>query len=197
MIKKPSKTSNLIDDFILTSHLHFLMVEYIPYNSGVHKDEVESLYSVHILEVANHFTQSYQLDVLASLDQPLHKHVEEQVKPFTNLSASDGVFYIIEVEGKAAGMGLIRKIGDNLGEIRLMYNRPEYRGFGYGKGMVKRLLEYGVKLGLSTVYLSTYKWMAVAQHIYRSAGFKERDAYPEAEPYRKNWKNLKFMEKKL
>jgi ribosomal protein S18 acetylase RimI-like enzyme len=78
-----------------------------------------------------------------------------------------------------------------------MYNRPEYRGNGYGKGMVAKLLEYGMKLGLSKIYLGTYMWMSVAQHLYRSAGFKERGPYPEAESYRKNWKYLLFMEKQL
>ncbi len=145
------------------------MAEYVPYNHSVHNEDVVSLYSAHILEVADHFKKSYQIDVLSQLNQPLQNQVTEQAQPYTNLTSSEGIFYIIEVDGNAAGMGLIRKLNDTLGEIRLMYNRPEYRGFGYGKGMVKKLLDYGVKLGLSKVYLSSYKWMAVAHHIYRSA----------------------------
>ncbi len=77
-----------------------------------------------------------------------------------------------------------------------MHIRPLYRGRGYGKQMLNRLLEAGREFGCSSIRLDTAKFMTVAQHIYKSAGFIERDVYPESEVhaiFRPYWL---FMEKK-
>jgi ribosomal protein S18 acetylase RimI-like enzyme len=78
-------------------------------------------------------------------------------------------------------MGAIRKLGEEIGEIKRMYIRPLYRGRGYGKQMLSKLLEVGKEFGCSSFLLETSKFMTVAQHIYKSAGFIERDEYPESE----------------
>ena len=45
------------------------MVEYVPYNSTVHKEDIVSMYSAHILEVANHFKITYQKYILNKIRQ--------------------------------------------------------------------------------------------------------------------------------
>jgi len=47
--------------------------------------------------------------------------------------------------------------------------------------MLNKLLEAGREFGCSTFVLDTAKFMTAAQHIYRSAGFVEREEYPESE----------------
>ena len=62
--------------------------------------------------------------------------------------------------------------------------------------MLNKLLEVGEDFGCSTFLLDTAKFMTTAQHIYKSAGFKERAEYPENEIpaiFRPYWL---FMEKK-
>ena len=78
-------------------------------------------------------------------------------------------------------MGALRKLDGRIGEIKRMYIRPTYRGRGYGKQMLNKLLKVGREFGCSSFVLETSKFMAVAQHIYRSAGFVEREEYPESE----------------
>lgn len=78
-------------------------------------------------------------------------------------------------------MGAIHALRDGVGEIKLMYNRPEYRGRGYAQQMVKRLLEAGRGLGFSVFLLEVARFSEAAQHVYRKAGFKEREPYPETE----------------
>jgi len=52
----------------------------------------------------------------------------------SSLRPPDGVIYLLVDDGDiVAGMGAIRKVSDEIGEIKRMYIRPLYRGRGYGK----------------------------------------------------------------
>jgi ribosomal protein S18 acetylase RimI-like enzyme len=106
--------------------------------------------------------------------------MRERVLWFTKLKPPEGVTLILKVDGNIAGMGAIRKIRETVGELKRMWNRPEYRGKGYGKEMVNKLLEAGRELGCSSFLLDTPKFAYAAQHVYKSAGFKERERYPES-----------------
>jgi ribosomal protein S18 acetylase RimI-like enzyme len=88
---------------------------------------------------------------------------------------------LVKEDGEIAGMGGIRKLSDETGEIKRMYIRPLYRGRGYGKQLLNKLLEKGREFGCSSFVLETSKFMTVAQYIYRSAGFVEREEYPGSE----------------
>jgi ribosomal protein S18 acetylase RimI-like enzyme len=91
------------------------------------------------------------------------------------------VLYILEADGDAAGMGALKRLDDETGEIKRMYIRPQYRVKGYGKKMLNRLLTDGGEMGCSTFRLDTPRWAHAAQHLYRSAGFREMEPYPESE----------------
>ena len=78
-------------------------------------------------------------------------------------------------------MGALRKLKIDVGEIKRMYIQPEYRGNGYGKAMLTQLLKKGKEFGFSTIRLDTGKFMDAAHYVYRSAGFQEREIYPETE----------------
>ena len=77
-----------------------------------------------------------------------------------------------------------------------MTTRPLPINRSIGKQMLNRLLEVGREFGCSSFRLDSAKFMTVAQYIYRSAGFVEREEYPESEvpaAFRPYWL---FMEKK-
>ena len=88
---------------------------------------------------------------------------------------------MIETNEGVAGMGAIQKIGSDVGEIKGMYNRPEFRGNGFGKKMMNVLLEKGRKIECTSYKLDSPNWSYAAHHIYRSVGFVERERYSESE----------------
>ena len=47
------------------------------------------------------------------------------------------------------GMGAIRKVSEEIGEIKRMYIQPSHRGRGHGKQMLNKLLEAGREFGFS------------------------------------------------
>ena len=70
---------------------------------------------------------------------------------------------------------------DEIGEIKRMFIRPLHRGKGYGKQLLNQLLKTGAEFGYTSFLLETSKFMTAAHHIYRTAGFAEREEYPESE----------------
>ncbi|MFH0850012.1 MAG: GNAT family N-acetyltransferase [Candidatus Bathyarchaeota archaeon] len=93
-------------------------------------------------------------------------------------------------------MRALTRLGDEMGEIKRMYNRPLYRIRGLGKQMLHRQLETGREYGITSFMLDTPKWAYAAQHIYKSVGFKEIEEYPESQippDFKQYWM---FMEKR-
>ena len=78
-------------------------------------------------------------------------------------------------------MGAIHKLEKNIGEIKRMYIRPEYRGRKLSRKILNQLLETGDKMGCVSYILDTPKFAYAAQHLYKTAGFTEIEHYTESE----------------
>lgn len=162
------------------------MAGIVPFDPDVHLDEFKRL-------CVEHFTWIKEQDKLSGIDVAstlgltppqararFQETVEKLSGPYLQMKPSEGALFILEVDGEVAGMGAVGKLGGNRGAINLMYNRPRYRGRGYGKQMLDRLMEAGRGLGVSIFQLITPTFSHAARHIYRSAEFVEREEYPES-----------------
>lgn len=157
------------------------MVEFVPFDQSVHIEVFVQLNVEFITWIADQYKENYQLDTGSNIGQAVQEYVNAHLEDLTSLKPPDGIIYLLADEGDIVGMGALRKLSDEIGEIKRMYVRPPYRGRGYGKQMLNKLLEVGRKFGCSTFLLETSKFMTAAQHIYKSAGFIEREEYPESE----------------
>jgi putative acetyltransferase len=172
------------------------MVEFVSFALNVHREEYRQLNIELLIWIGNQFQENYQIDAVSLIGQTIPEYVDDHLEDLSDLKPPTGIIYLLEVEGNIAGMGAIRKLSTAIGEIKRMYIRLFYRGRGYGKQMLKKLIEAGREFGCSLFLLETSKFMTAAQHIYKSAGFIEREEYPESEtptilrPYQI------FMEKK-
>jgi len=172
------------------------MAEFVPFDLNVHKEAFVKLNVEFITWIADQLRENYQLDSVSSIGQTIPEYVDAHLEDLTSLKPPDGIIYLLVDVGDIAGMGAIRKLNEETGEIKRMYIRPFYRGRGYGKQMLNKLLEVGRDFGCSSFYLETSKFMTVAQHIYKSAGFVEREEYPESETPKVFRGYQIFMEKK-
>ena len=113
----------------------------------------------------------------------------------------EGIVYILEVDGEAAGTGRLSKLEERIGEIKNMYIRPEYRGNGYSYLLLHSLEDKAREFGYSALRLDTADFNVVAQHIYNKSGYDEIERYSEGafidESTRAYYENKKYMEKKL
>jgi len=172
------------------------MAEFVPFDLNVHKEVFVELNVEFITWIADQLRENYQLDSVSKIGQTIPEYVDAHLEDLTSLKPPDGVIYLLVDDGDVAGMGAIRKLSDEVGEIKRMYIRPLYRERGYGKQMLNKLLEVGREFGCSSFLLETSKFMTVAQHIYKSAGFIEREEYPESETPEIFRSYQIFMEKK-
>ena len=108
-----------------------------------------------------------------------------------------GIFYLLQEGEEIVGMGAIRKLKKDVGEIKRMYIRPEFRGKGFGKALLQQLLAKGKEFRFSAVYLDTALSMKTAQHICRSAGFIGSEQYAETEIPQSVRHLWLYMEKRL
>jgi GNAT superfamily N-acetyltransferase len=176
------------------------MVAFVPLDITIHKDVFVQLNIELITWIADQLRMNYQIDAVSMIGQTIPQYIDahlEDLARAASLKPPDGVIFLLVAEEKIAGMGAHRKLCDGIGEIKRMYIRPRYRGRGYGKQMLKKLLTVGREIGYSTFLLETSKFMAVAQHIYTSAGFVEREEYPASETPPILRRYQLFMELKL
>jgi len=173
------------------------MIEFIPIDLKVHETDLIDLNEEHLSWVADQMFEQYDIDVVSIIGQTVREYAEMKVKEFSSYIPPEGIYYILQVDNKIAGMGALRKLKKNVGEVKRMYIRAEYRGRGLGKAMLQEILNKAVEFGFSTILLDTGPFMKAAQHIYRSVGFQDREEYSETEvppEFRHVWS---YMEKKI
>ena len=169
-------------------------VEFVPFNKDEHMKEFYKMNTEYMTWIFNELDNNYQINSLAMMRMSIPEIVDYTIEPILDLKPPEGILLIAEVEGTVAGMGALTRLSDETGEIKRMFNRPQYRGRGLGKQMLNMLLETGQKYGYTSFMLDTPKWAHAAQHIYRSAGFEEIEEYPESQipsDLRKYWMFMK------
>lgn len=94
---------------------------------------------------------------------------------------SGGAFFLMEDDsGKLIAIGALKRIDRGYFKIRKMYVDESYRGKGYGKEILTRLLEVARKNGSKTIILETCDVMVAAQNLYKNYGFKVTNQKPSS-----------------
>ena len=135
-------------------------------------------------------------------DGDVKKGIDSYVPRLNALKPPEGVMLVLMVDGEPVGMGWISRQGDDVCEVDTLFIRPEYRGMGYGKEMLKRLEDKAREYGYSRIRTAFNLFNVVAGHIFRRAGYQETSAYYdlteiEDEKMRKYFADKTYMEKKL
>ena len=109
----------------------------------------------------------------------------------------DGRVLLALRDDRAIGIGCLRRIGDDVGEIKRMYVDPSSRGLGAGRAILEQLLAAARVAGYGKVRLDSAQYMTVAHALYRAVGFHEIGAYSEKEVPDAFTPHLVFMERGL
>lgn len=92
-----------------------------------------------------------------------------------------GLLLLALVDGALAGCGAFRALlhSDHLNacEMKRLYVRPAFRGFGIGRLLVERLMGEARLAGYNTMLLDTLSDMETARALYQDAGFVEVAPY--------------------
>jgi GNAT superfamily N-acetyltransferase len=96
-------------------------------------------------------------------------------------AAPSGHLLLAYVGGALAGCGAMRAAADtdyaNACEMKRLYVRPAYRGFGLGRVLAEALLDEARRAGYSAMLLDTLDDMEAAREMYATLGFEEIPPY--------------------
>lgn len=81
-------------------------------------------------------------------------------------------FFATRYDGMAAGCGGIKLFGTEYAEVKRMYVRPQFRGFGLGKRMLEHLAAYTTQHGITVLRLETGIHQTEAIGLYERFGFQ-------------------------
>jgi len=117
-------------------------------------------------------------DAIALIGE-LQTHLESFYPPesrhgfsVNKLIAQGVAFFILRVDGQAAGCGGIMLVGNEYGEIKRMYVRPEFRGREYGKRLIDYLATHARRNGVTLLRLETGIHQQAAIRLYEQYGFR-------------------------
>jgi len=104
----------------------------------------------------------------------------------------DGALILALVDGIPAGCVALRKINENICEMKRLYVRDKYRGLGIGKQLISKIIEKARELNYGFIRLDTLVTMKKALELYKAFGFYD------IEPYVYNpYEGARYMELKL
>ena len=112
-----------------------------------------------------------------ALSIPLDRH---------ELRPPAGLFLLATVRAKPIGCGALRVHGKQPAEVKRMWVTESARGLGVGRRLLAELESRAVAAGAPAIRLETNDALNEAIGLYRSAGYKEVDAF-NSEPYAQHW----------
>ena len=95
---------------------------------------------------------------------------EEMVPP-------DGAFVVLYEGGEAVAGGGLRRLADDVAEIKRMFVTPPARGRGLGRRVLEELETVAAELGYRRLRLDTAQSLTTAIALYRSAGYRDIPDY--------------------
>ncbi len=140
-------------------------------------NKMQELHGVH----PHHPKETVEEDIL---------HIDKFLPPYGRLMLAFDA-------DKACGIGCLKNINHDIGEIKRMYVNPAFRNIGAGGGILQALLNAAKQTGYKKIRLDSPKFMEEAHSLYRKLGFTAIEVYPEVEIPEEFRQYLIFMEKEI
>ncbi len=102
------------------------------------------------------------------------------------LTPPAGVFLVASLNGEPVGCGGVKLHPGAPAEIKRVWVADSVRGLGVGRRLLSELERYAAQRGWGSVRLDTNRALTEAIALYRSAGYREVEAY-NTEHYADHW----------
>ena len=93
------------------------------------------------------------------------------------MAPPDGAFVILYEDGEPVAGGGLRRLDEDVAEIKRMFVEPAARGRGHGRRVLSELEAVAVELGYRRLRLDTAQSMTTAIALYRGAGYRDIPDY--------------------
>jgi putative acetyltransferase len=103
---------------------------------------------------------------------------------FSGLTAPEVRFWSAWDGETLVGIGALKKLSEDHGEIKSMHTAIEHRGHGVGSAIVRHILASARATGLARLSLETGSWdyFKPAHALYRRHGFVECEPFGDYKP---------------
>jgi len=108
---------------------------------------------------------------LEALLEPLYPPESRHGFSVDKLLAEDVAFFLLRANEMPACCGGIKLVGNEYGEIKRMYVRPQFRGLGFAKLMLNHLANYARAHNITLLRLETGIQQREAIGLYERLGF--------------------------
>jgi ribosomal protein S18 acetylase RimI-like enzyme len=156
--------------------------------------EVEQLLTVALIEVnvvdpdgaaARHCLREYCTELDRRFDSGFDPADSLPADP-EEMRLPAGLFVLASLRGEPIGCGALKFHRDQPTELKRMWVSPTARGLGVGRRVLAELERHAGEHGGRTIRLETNKALIEAIAMYRSAGYREVEAF-NSEHYADHW----------
>lgn len=92
-----------------------------------------------------------------------------------------GRIILAKCNDEFVGIGCLKQLSAEIGEIKRMFVSPNYRRKGLGKEILEKLIEDARSIGYAKLRLDSPKPFSAAHRLYERNGFHYIDAYEGSE----------------
>jgi Acetyltransferases len=119
---------------------------------------------------------------------------EQDIKLIDKFLPPNGRLVLAFIDNTACGIGCLKSINKEIGEVKRMYVDPAFRKNGVGRAILQSLVNAAKETGYKKVRLDSPRFMEAAHSLYRSFGFQDIPVYSEVEIPEEFRQYLLFME---
>ncbi|MBC1218455.1 GNAT family N-acetyltransferase [Nostoc sp. UCD121] len=161
------------------------MLKIIQVEADEHKSQTQKLFWEYFNETKLIFSHQFGINLDANT------FFEQYMTQLHEFIPPSGRLFLAQYETQIVGCACLRKIGENIGEIKRMYVRPEFRRKGIGRTLLETIINEASNIGYSKIRLDSAPFAKQAQALYRVFGFRDIEPYLEKTEipleYRANW----------
>lgn len=172
-------------------------VRFIVADARAHREALTELNVEYVSWVFREVERFSGESLETTIGMPAAEYGPTVIEKLCGQSPPNGVFYLMTVAGRLAGMGGLRALNPRLGEVKRLYVRPEFRGMKLGEQMLERLLADAAAFGYERVCLDSGPFMTSAHRLYERYGFTDRPPYDGVEVSPEFHAGWRFMERTL
>ncbi|HSG43189.1 MAG TPA: GNAT family N-acetyltransferase [Anaerolineales bacterium] len=143
--------------------------------SGEHHAEIRNLFFEYAQLIQKIATEEYGLDF--TIDDTLNGFMSGM----SVFHPPSGSLLLAKYKDEFAGIGCLKRLNDETGEIKRMFVSPRYRRKGLGKVMLDGLVNDARSIGYSKIRLDSPDVFKAAHRLYESMGFRYIEAYEGSE----------------
>lgn len=139
-------------------------------NAYYHKEEIRELFSEYTAMLIEGDPKFKEYLEIQNYDKELEDLQYKYGLPY-------GRLYLVYWDEALAGCIGLRKINNDVCEMKRLYVRPAFRKNGIGDYLVKRIIEDAKEIGYSKMRLDTLPFLKGAERLYIRNGFYEIPCY--------------------